>query len=89
MCASETADYSKYLYVFMLMASLTVQNFDGSTGFNDSYDTIQSEAGNVTWCNEFVPSGVDLLPRFCYGHAILWESVAQLAACMLCIQVVK
>ena len=34
------------------MASLTGQNFDGSTGFTDSHDITQSEIGNATWFNE-------------------------------------
>jgi len=43
------------------MASLTGQNFDGSTGFTDSHDNIQSEAGNVTWFNQFASSGEECI----------------------------
>ena len=39
------------------MASLTEQNFEGSTGLSDTHDDIQSKAGNVTWFNESAPSG--------------------------------
>ena len=30
-----------------------------------------------------------VLPRFCYGHAIRWDTVAQLPASMLCIEAVN
>jgi len=38
---------------------MTCQNFEGSTCFTDSHDTIQDMAGNVTWFNQYVPSGED------------------------------
>ena len=49
------------------MAPLSGQNFEGITGFTDSHDIIQSEAGNFTWLNEFVPSGEDRVAEF-----LLW-----------------
>ena len=67
MCPSETADYNYYLYVSRLMASLTGQNFDGSNGFTDSHDTVQSEAGNVMWFNQFAPSGEERI-----AEVLLW-----------------
>jgi len=38
------------------MASQNRQYFDGSTSFTDVHDNIQTEAGNLTWINEFSPS---------------------------------
>ena len=38
------------------MASVIEQMFDGSTGFTDAHDNIQTKDGNVTWLNEFAPS---------------------------------
>jgi len=49
------------------MAKLTGQNFDGSNGFTDSHGTIQSEARNVTWFNDFAPSGEDRI-----AEVLLW-----------------
>jgi len=43
------------------MASLAGQIFDGSTGFTDSNDTIQSKLGNVTWFSDFALSGEELI----------------------------
>jgi len=43
------------------------QNFEGSTCFTDSHGTIQGIAGNVTWFNEFVPSGEDRI-----AEVMLW-----------------
>ena len=44
------------------------QNFEGSTSFSDSHDTIQVIARNVTWLNEFVPSGEDRI-----AEVVLWQ----------------
>jgi len=44
------------------------QTFEGSTSFTDSHDTIQGTAGNVTWFNEYVPSGEDHIAEF-----LLWQ----------------
>jgi len=35
------------------------QKFEGSTSFTDRHDTIQGIAGNVTWFNEYEPTGED------------------------------
>jgi len=71
------------------MASLAGQNFDGSTGFTDSHDTIPNKVGNVSgsMISHLVAKNVSL--RFGYGHAIRWNSVAQLPASMLCIEAVN
>ena len=37
------------------------QNFESSTCFTDSHNTIQCTTGNVTWFNDFVPSGEDCI----------------------------
>jgi hypothetical protein len=29
--------------------------FDGATSLADIHDSVQAEAGNATWCNEFLP----------------------------------
>jgi len=38
------------------MASQHRQYFDGSKSFTDAHNSIQTEAGNVTWLSEFSPS---------------------------------
>jgi len=38
------------------MASQNRQYFEGSAGFSDAHDNIQTEAENITWLNEFSPS---------------------------------
>jgi len=69
------------------MIFLNCQNFDGNNGFTDNDDNIQVKGRNVTWFNEFAPSGEELLPKFCYGNSILWGYVAQLQASMIYIEV--
>ena len=49
------------------MASLTGQIFDGSIGFTDTHDNIQSKAGNVMWFNEFAPSGEERIAEAVMG----------------------
>jgi len=49
---------------FRLMAC---QNFESSTTFSDSHNTIQGIAGNDLWFNEYVPSGEDRI-----AEVMLW-----------------
>jgi len=60
------------------MASLAGQNFNGSTGFTDSHDTIQSKAGNVTWFNEFAPSGEERI-----AEVLLWACHSMELCCTI------
>jgi len=53
------------------MASQNRQYFDGSTSFADAHDNIQTEAGNVTWLNEFSPSVEASKERI--AEALLWS----------------
>jgi len=43
------------------------QNFESNTCFSESHDTIQGIVGNVTWFNEFLPSGEDRI-----AEVLLW-----------------
>jgi len=44
------------------------QNFEERNFFTDSHDTIQGIEENVTWFNEFVPSGEDRI-----AEVMLWQ----------------
>ena len=59
------------------------QNFESSTCFNDSHDTIQGIAGYVTYFKEFVPSGedriADVLLGLCHSMGLFCKIAGEYA----------
>jgi len=60
------------------MASVSVLNFDGSTGFTDSHNTMQSEVGYVIWFNELVPSSEDRI-----AEVLIWACHSVVLCCTI------
>jgi len=60
---------------------MACQNFEGSTCFTDGHDTIQGIAVNVTWLNEYVPSGEDriaeVILRLCHSMCLCCTIVGE------------
>ena len=53
------------------MASQNKQYFNSSTCFTEAHVNIQTEAGNITWLNEFSPSVEGSKERI--AEALLWS----------------
>ena len=71
------------------MVTLTGQNFDGVPALPTVMILFRTKQEMFRGSMSLHLVARTVLTRFCYGHAIRWDSVAQLLASMLCIEVVN